>query len=218
MDGSLSKLFHDKKWYTQQNQGMTFIELIVIISLFGIIASVVLFNSRDFSSNISLQNLSQDIALTIKRAQTTSASGGYNTLFVLPNKPSYVCILIQRNNHFIILLTLITVAVLNLLIRQIVICGTPVVGDECIEKYTISGTDDIKEVCANSKLMQADIECSPDKPLEVVFKRPNLDAVIRYAGFPVISTGVIVDGKIVIQSADETRQKILLFGRLVKLA
>lgn len=199
-----------KKWYTQQNQGMTFIELIVIISLFGIIASVVLFNSRDFSSNISLQNLSQDIALTIKRAQTTSASGGYNTLFVLPNKPSYGVYIDPTEQSFYYFADLDNSGRLESVDPTNRACGTPVVGDECIEKYTISGTDDIKKVCANSKLMQGDVDCSPDKPLEVVFKRPNLDAVIRYAGFPIVSTGVIVDGKIVIQSADETRQKNII--------
>jgi type II secretory pathway pseudopilin PulG len=199
-----------KKWYTQQNQGMTFIELIVIISLFGIIASVVLFNSRDFSSNISLQNLSQDIALTIKRAQTTSASGGYNGLFVLPRKPSYGVYVNPSEQSFYYFADLDNNGQLDSLDPTNRACGTPSAGDECIEKYTISGTDDIKEVCANSKLMQGDVDCSLDEPLEVVFKRPNLDALIHYKGSLSASMQDIVDGKIVIQSADGTRQKNII--------
>ncbi len=198
-----------KKWYTQQNQGMTFMELIVIISLFGIIASVVLFNSRDFSSNISLQNLSQDIALTIKRAQTTSASGGYNALFVLPNKPSYGIYVHPDEQSFYYFADLDNSGRLDSVDPANRACGTPMAGDECIEKYTISGTDDIKEVCVNTKLSSAG-ECSPMKELEVVFKRPNLDAILRYAGTTAVSSGLIVDGKIVIQSADETRQKNII--------
>lgn len=55
--------------------GMTFIELIVVLGIFGAIASTVLFNYRDFSENVNLKNLAQNIALQIKRAQTDAVSG-----------------------------------------------------------------------------------------------------------------------------------------------
>ena len=48
------------------NQGLTFIELIVVLSIVSVIAGVILFKFSDFSNNITLQNLSQDIALRIK--------------------------------------------------------------------------------------------------------------------------------------------------------
>jgi prepilin-type N-terminal cleavage/methylation domain-containing protein len=57
------------------NKGMTFVELIVVLGIFAAISSTVLFNYRDFSSNVALQNLAQDIALQIKRAQTDAVSG-----------------------------------------------------------------------------------------------------------------------------------------------
>ncbi len=50
-------------------------ELIVVISIFGIMATVALFNFSDFSTNASLNNLAQDIALTIKQAQSASIAG-----------------------------------------------------------------------------------------------------------------------------------------------
>ncbi len=55
--------------------GMTFIELIVVMGIFGAIASTVLFNYRDFSDNVDLKNLAQNIALQIKRVQTDAVSG-----------------------------------------------------------------------------------------------------------------------------------------------
>lgn len=54
---------------------MTFIELIVVIGIFAAISGTVLFNYRDFSDGIKLQNLSQEIALQGKRAQTLASQG-----------------------------------------------------------------------------------------------------------------------------------------------
>lgn len=62
-------------------KGLTFIELIVVMSIFSIIASVVLFNFSSFSTNITSQNLAQEIALQIKQAQTSALSGTDPTIF-----------------------------------------------------------------------------------------------------------------------------------------
>lgn len=83
---------------------MTAIELVVVMGIFAAISSTVLFNYRDFSSNVALQNLAQDIALQIKQAQTDAVSGripvlapssfqgepsNYPLLIPLDWKPSY---------------------------------------------------------------------------------------------------------------------------------
>ena len=69
------------------NAGMTFIELIVVLGIFAAVAATVLFNYRGFSNNVSLQNLAQEVALQIKRAQTDAVSGKTPALSVvqLPN-------------------------------------------------------------------------------------------------------------------------------------
>lgn len=64
-----------KKIKKVKNLGMTFLELVVVLGIFGAIAATVLFNYSDFSSNVDLQNLSQDIALQIKKTQTDAVSG-----------------------------------------------------------------------------------------------------------------------------------------------
>ncbi len=80
--------------------GMTFIELIVVLGIFTVIAGTVLFNYRGFSTNVSLQNLAQEVALQLKRAQTNAVSGktpelstnqlqNINNLISLDWKPSY---------------------------------------------------------------------------------------------------------------------------------
>ncbi len=57
------------------NSGMTFIELVVVMGIFTAIAGTVLFNYRDFSDGVQLQNLAQEIALQGKRAQTLASQG-----------------------------------------------------------------------------------------------------------------------------------------------
>ncbi len=88
------------------NAGMTAIELVVVMGIFAAISSTVLFNYRNFSNNVSLQNLAQDIALQIKRAQTDSVSGsvpifpgGSNQSTPIDWKPSYgVAFQVDENN------------------------------------------------------------------------------------------------------------------------
>ena len=77
----------------QNKSGMTAIELVVVMGIFAAISSTVLFNYRDFSSNIALQNLAQDIALQIKQAQTDAVSGK------IPTFPSTFT---QSSNPFLV--------------------------------------------------------------------------------------------------------------------
>ncbi len=61
------------------DRGVTFIELIVVIAIFGIIAGIILFNYSGFDSNIKLQNTMNDIATTVKSAQISGSSGKFDT-------------------------------------------------------------------------------------------------------------------------------------------
>ena len=53
----------------RSNKGMTFLEMVVILSIFGTISGIVLFNYREFGSNVEMQNISNDIALRVVEAQ-----------------------------------------------------------------------------------------------------------------------------------------------------
>jgi prepilin-type N-terminal cleavage/methylation domain-containing protein len=63
------------KLQASRNSGFTFVELIIVISIFAVLSSVVMFNFTDFSSNVKLQNLVQDVALQIRQAQLSGSSG-----------------------------------------------------------------------------------------------------------------------------------------------
>lgn len=61
--------------FASEQQGFTLVEFVVIISIFAIIAAISLFNFSGFNSNISLSNLTHDIALVIRDAQVSGISG-----------------------------------------------------------------------------------------------------------------------------------------------
>lgn len=55
--------------------GMTYIELIVVLSIFAVMSTVVMYNYGDFQSKVDIKNLASDIALKIVEAQKSSLSG-----------------------------------------------------------------------------------------------------------------------------------------------
>lgn len=57
------------------NAGMTYVELIVVLSIFASLSTVVIFNYSEFQSKIDIKNLSSDIALKVVEAQKSAMSG-----------------------------------------------------------------------------------------------------------------------------------------------
>ena len=49
---------------------MTLIELLVVLAIFALISGITMFDYNGFRSSISLQNLSDDVALSIRKAQS----------------------------------------------------------------------------------------------------------------------------------------------------
>ena len=71
-------------------RGFTILELIFVILIFAILATICLANFRTFSARISFDNLSQDIALRIVQAQKDAMTGVVNSNFISRDlKPSY---------------------------------------------------------------------------------------------------------------------------------
>ena len=62
------------------NRGFTLVEMVVVLSIFAIMAGMVLFNYTAYEANINLENTSQDIALLIQQAENNAVNGAYPTL------------------------------------------------------------------------------------------------------------------------------------------
>lgn len=157
--------------------GYTFIELIVVIAIFSIISSVVLFNFSDFSTNISLQNTTSDIALQIKEAQSDAISGRLNdtiNVYVDSNmlsyyKPSFgMRFEVDRPRNFIKFTDLD---------KDRVYGGDCSVNNtECLKDVKINGFDSITKICV---VKTVDLSsCEDVGVLDISFERPFPDAII----------------------------------------
>jgi prepilin-type N-terminal cleavage/methylation domain-containing protein len=63
-------LYPNNMRYKKPSQGFSLIELLVVITIFAIITSVVLFRQSKFSSDIVVSNLAYEVALEIRQAQS----------------------------------------------------------------------------------------------------------------------------------------------------
>src|SRR5512133_2633560 len=66
-------------------RGFSLIEMIVVIGIIALLSTVTLSNYKDVSSRISLENLAQQIALTVRQAQVYGISVVRGTGSVYPS-------------------------------------------------------------------------------------------------------------------------------------
>ena len=74
----------------KRNGGFTYVELIVVLSIFAIMSSVVIFNYGSYQTNVDIKVMANNIALKIVQAQKDATSGKWNPNELDNNwKPSY---------------------------------------------------------------------------------------------------------------------------------
>lgn len=176
----------------QSSSGLTFIELIVVISIFALISSIVIFNFSDFSTNLSIQNISHDIALRIVQAQREAISGKYNPL--VGNSAGYTPTYgvyfasnestasdIHVGKEFIYFIDLPTHY--NGIYDDIQTiasasgCVDAPGETECLDRTQITTGDTISEICV-------DTPCVAVTDVTILFKRPFPDAIIHTSNDP----------------------------------
>lgn len=181
-----TQLFFSRKEKTKLNSGVTLIELIVVVSIFSVVSSVLLFNYSDFSTNVSIRNLSQDIALNIRKAQTFATSvrglttdGGrsYPAYGIVFSLESSAGAFEPNSKNFISFVDVIPVGnqVPNKKYDNNGICGTVTEGSECLEATTINSADSIVS-------LETDVTGGPisSGTVAITFRRPSPDAIICY--------------------------------------
>ena len=67
--------FLKKVKLSKLNKGMTYVELIVVLSIFAIMSAAVMYNYGEFQAKVDIKNLASDIASKIVEAQRASISG-----------------------------------------------------------------------------------------------------------------------------------------------
>ncbi len=161
--------------------GFTLVELLVTISIFAILTGIVLFNQGKFNSTILLTNLAYDTALTIREAQTyginikefgTSQFVPYGVHFDISNTGNDKSFILFADVNY----DLVTKILTPFSPVNINTCN-PTEG--CVSRYSIKRGNLISKICVLSNTVGS-YDCDV-KILDIIFKRPDPDAVI-YAG------------------------------------
>jgi type II secretory pathway pseudopilin PulG len=161
---------------------MTLVELMVVLAIFLIVTGITIFDYGRFKSSVSLQNLGDDIALSIRRAQNyaigvrSSSSvftNGYGIHFSTAT-PDPSNARAGSNKAFVIFNDLpVANKVYDYTLTSDALCGSLALSanDECIDILKITSNDIISAICPNGA------NCGPGYT-DITFLRPNPDAYI----------------------------------------
>lgn len=163
-----------------QQKGMTLIELLVVLGIFSVITGLVMFDYGSFKSTTSTQNLANDIALSVRKAQS-SAIGvrGVNATFKyghgihFTNNEDKSNLKAGSFKSFILFADIDSGKYYDYDNNNSISCGST--GIECEEVITINGIDEISTI-----FLEEIPQSSPDGMLDIVFRRPDPDAIFCY--------------------------------------
>jgi prepilin-type N-terminal cleavage/methylation domain-containing protein len=183
---------HMKK--IQLQKGFTLIELLVVIAIVLVVASILLFNYSNFSSTVSLNNLAQEVGLTIRQAQSYATSVRSINGFTTDAFPAYGITFSLDMGRVSVGLGgtgATTIDPYDAGPAQFVLfadtnnngsydsdsqCGTPAAnGTECVSAYTITTGERITALSYDSALGTS---CITSGSATVLFHRPSPDADI----------------------------------------
>jgi len=172
--------------------GMTYVELIVVMSIFAIVTGTVIFNYKDFQVKVDMKNLSNDIALKIFEAQKNALSGKLpSSVFGLPPnwKPSYGVYfqyaLVPHGKVFYTFIDKDNSGWFDELFSE----NCPI--NECLEKYTINKDNFYDQDIAIYIVNSTPIFLSSEESLNIVFTRPDSKAVFMVDNAPVANADYV---------------------------
>jgi type II secretory pathway pseudopilin PulG len=166
------KIFVKNKY----NSGLTIIELLVVVSIFVIVTGLSIFNYNNFNSSVSTQNLADDIALSIRKAQGyaigvqgigNTFNSGYGIHFSSNiNKTSPYA---SSKESFVLFMDINDNKSYDYKEGIDGKCGEPEYGNECIEVLDIKSNDEIKDIYIND----LNNPISNEEVVNILFKRPD---------------------------------------------
>jgi type II secretory pathway pseudopilin PulG len=163
------------------NKGISMVELIVVISIFLILTSITIFNYGQFRSSISLQNLADDIALVIRKAQSYSTGvqqgevsqgvGSFGVHFTADDSQVGASNYYGSNKLFVLFQDISRNQAYNYVGQNS--CGTPTSGNECLEAFRIKSNDIINKISYRGQ--DGELDFTKINLLYIVFERPNTE-------------------------------------------
>jgi prepilin-type N-terminal cleavage/methylation domain-containing protein len=169
------------------NLGFTIIELLVSISIIGVITAIVVFNQGDFSDRVSLNNVANEIDLQIREAQvygtsvreykpsTSEFNVAYGVHFNLGNTGS-------SNSSFI---SFVDRSPQDGLYGTPTLACTPFTAPspECVSRYNLTRNNTITDLCVIKDTGDSTTACYKTAligRIDITFVRPNPNAVINF--------------------------------------
>ncbi|MFA6524290.1 MAG: type II secretion system protein [Candidatus Paceibacterota bacterium] len=189
-----------------RNKGMTYVELIVVLSIFAIMSSIVLFNYGKFQAKVDINNLANDIALKIVQAQKDAMSGKLptQTPFVSPWKPSYGVYFDPTVHYKFIYFT----DLYNSKYYNSSSCTPPITieSGDCLDEINITKGNYISELKVYRNDNTTEILATN---LSITFTRPNSGAFFESNGLPLEDVSYI---QITITSPQSVSARIKLYS------
>jgi len=151
----------------------------VVIAIFAILSAIMIFNYGKFNSSLSIKNLADDIALTVRRAQgfaigvrgySTDFSQGYGIHFTSNTGSD---IYAGSNKAFILFADMASNNKYDYPSSKT--CGNPTTSNECIEALSIKSNDGVRAIYYNEKSEGKKINSSGT--LDILFRRPNPEPI-----------------------------------------
>jgi prepilin-type N-terminal cleavage/methylation domain-containing protein len=215
--------------------GVTLIEMLVVVAIIAVVSSVIMFNYSDFSTNVSVRTLSQEIALAIRKSQTyatsvrsvdgttiqdSSAYAGYGISFSTNDTPTDQYF--PSSRRFVLFVDIPVGSGTEsdyagtYTQTQSQPCGAPTSSsNECIESFDITTADKIVAICASpdaSTYSSTDLStCVSKGSVDISFKRPSPDAKILYTSENGTSTQAAY-AQLIIESAKGLKRAVTVWN------
>jgi Tfp pilus assembly protein FimT len=199
--------------------GVTLIELVIVVGIVAVVSLIVLFNYSKFSTNISVRNLAQDIALSVRKAQSyatsvqtlpggsTSSYPAYGIAFSLAAPSSSVTT--PSTKRFVLFADVNNNGRYDYTSNGT--CGIPAPGNECVEGFGITTSDSITQLC--SPAITGTCTGSVAQTMTGVFCRPSPDAAIFSTGGGAANCPSSISWmEAVVQSAKGATQRVRLWN------
>ena len=157
-------------------------ELMVVLAIFAVVTSLTIFDYGSFRTSVSMQNITNDIALSIRKAQSyaigaygsnANFSYGYGMHFSTVKVP--VTNFQSGSNKSFVLFTDVS-GDKKYTYDNTNVCGTPSATNECAELLTITTADEISNIYLNESVTPV----PTGGALDIYFVRPNPTAVLCY--------------------------------------
>lgn len=197
---------------SQKGRGFSLIELIVVIGIFTVIMSVILFNQSKLSSSTLIDNLAYEIALALRQAQaygigvrstnpalgSTAFAGGFGVHFDKTTPSTFILFQDNDGTH--------------------TYTPTPNGTDQVLTIYNIGNNNSISDLCVNGSLASS-VGCisggSTFTTMDITYTRPSPEAVIILDGASVVNAQASAQIKVSTATHDKIKMvDVQLSGQL----